>query len=284
MLGTSQLCALPAVAQTNPGLALKRTSLTTGLATGRPDGGTFSYRTENPTGGTIGTITSTDTVSNPNNIVLPDPANPNGDGSPAQGGFGRYTAIYNINGMSVLNKKDDPFRIPTFGMSCYNSAIESDWGVVGPKTCKSVRIGGINYTGVVTNPDGYKGMFCRSFIAEVTLQGSGETNAGDYIQYNAGQIKKVAAIRGADGTPLVVNMTVARDRSIIPSRGVHVSADGVGDGLLANDTGGAIVGYRLDLFGGYGKAACASFNNVMAISACAPLQTKCSSYAFPTGE
>jgi membrane-bound lytic murein transglycosylase len=83
----------------------------------------------------------------------------------------------------------------------------------------------------------------------------------------------VSTVTGADGTPVVPGQTVARDRAIIPGRGVQVDIEGVGAGLLANDTGGAILGYRLDLFNGAGIAACANYSNPIAISACNPEQT-----------
>ena len=266
------------------GLSLKRTSLTSGTATGHPNGGTFSYQTANPTGGTIGQIGSSDATSNPNMISLPDPANPNANGRPAQGGFGKYTVTYNVNGMAILNKQDDPFQIPTFGMSCYDLALESDWGQVGPKTCKSLKLSGTTYSGTVKDPYGYSGTFCKSFIAEVKLQGSGQTNAGNFIQYDAGAIKQVTEVKGADGTPVIADQTVARSRAVIPGRGVHINLDNVATGLLANDTGGAIVNYRIDYYRGFGNAACAGFVNIMSIAACGPSQPKCSSYAFPTGD
>lgn len=284
MVAASQGAIFCAFAQSPAeSLSLERSSLTTGLATGRPDGGTFDYQTANPTGGTIGMLTSTDQTSNPNSMSLPDPGNPNHNGSPAQGGFGSYTATYNVNGVAVLNTKDDPFRIPTFGMSCYNSSLESEWGVVGPNTCQSVTIHGHIYSGTMTNPHGYPGTYCSSFVAEVVLQGSGMTNAGKKIQNIGNVFQNVTKITGADGTAVVPNRTVARDRTIIPGRGVKVSVDGVGNDLLANDTGNAIVNYRLDYYRGFGNAVCAGYPNPMAVSACTPNQGKCAGYAFPTG-
>jgi membrane-bound lytic murein transglycosylase len=88
-------------------------------------------------------------------------------------------------------------------------------------------------------------------------------------------ITAVSVIDGADGTPVVAGQTVARSRSIIPGRGVLVDVDSVGTGLLANDTGGAIVGYRLDFYQGSGKAVCAGYTNPMGVSDCSPAQTKC---------
>jgi len=282
--GIMVMLAAPAAAQTGgnptPHLSLKRTSLTTGDATGHPDGGSFSYTTAVQSGSTIGTLTSQDTTSNPNQMIMADPANPSGQGSPSPGGLGRYTATYTVNGTSASPPNDDPFNIPVFGMSCYYTTYESDWGTP-PNMCKSVRINGTTYSGTVTDPYGYAGTFCNSFIAEVKLQGSGVTSGNTDIQYNAGKIVAVSSINGADGSPVVADQTVARDRTIIAGRGKHVSVDNVGNNLLANDTGGAIRGYRLDLYRGAGAAVCANAANVMGVSACTPRSATCPGYAFP---
>ena len=282
--GLAALSAGPAAAQTGgdatPHLSLKRTSLTTGEATGKPDGGTFSYTTSLKSGSTIGTLTSQDTTSNPNEMMIADPANPNSQGKPSPGGLGRYMATYTVNGTPSAPTNDDPFDIAVFGMSCYYTTYESDWGTP-PKMCKSVRISGTTYSGTVKDPDGLKGTYCSSFIAEVRLQGSGILNGGQDIQYNAGTITKVDSIKSADGTPVEADHTVARDRSIIPRGGIRVSVDQVGNDLLANDTGGAIIGYRLDLYKGGGAAVCANFSNVLGVSACSVRSAACPGYAFP---
>jgi len=43
---------------------------------------------------------------------------------------------------------------------------------------------------------------------------------------------------------------------------------------LANDTGGAIKGYRLDLYNGAGKGVCAGYSNPIAVTTCDPEQSK----------
>lgn len=277
------LIAGPAAAQMGQyHLILKRTSLTTGTATGEPAGGTFAYTTQIQSGTTIGTLTSPDNISNPNMMQLPDPANPSATGAPSPGGLGSYTATYTVNGVVVKNLRDDPFHIPTFGMSCYFIALEADYGSAAQNTCTSIRINGHVYQGTVTNPDGYPGTYCASFIAEVVLQGSAQLNNGTYIHYAGNnRIVAVPSVTGADGTALIAGGSVARDRSIIRARNKTVSADQVGDNLLANDTGGAIVGYRLDLYNGAGQAVCNGYANPMAIAACDPAEATCTGYAFP---
>jgi 3D (Asp-Asp-Asp) domain-containing protein len=257
-----------------------RQDLLTVIATGNPTmGGSFDYVTSTDAGVTIAPLAMASGVTattNPNTTTLSDPANPSPNGAPSQGGLGKYQVNFSQNGLTASNDKKNPFKVPVFGMSCYYTTLESDWGTE-PNHCKSVRIHGTTYSGTVTNPDGYAGTYCSSFIAEVVLQGSGVTDGGTDIQYDPGTglITAVSVIDGADGTPVVAGQTVARSRSIIPGRGVLVDVDGVGTGLLANDTGGAIVGYRLDFYQGSGKAVCAGYTNPMGVSDCSPAQTKC---------
>jgi 3D (Asp-Asp-Asp) domain-containing protein len=166
-------------------------------------------------------------------------------------------------------------------MSCYYTTLQSDWGTV-PNHCKSVTIKGVVYSGTITNPYSLSGTYCSSFIAEVKLQGSGVLAGGQDIQYDpsTNKITKVSQINGADGTPVVANKTVARSRSIIPTGGVHVDIDQIGTNLLANDTGGDIVGYRIDLYRGAGSAVCTNYKNIISVSACNPGNSKCPARAL----
>ncbi len=220
-------------------------------------------------GANFPTVTDLGPTSNPDTVTLQSPA---GSGAPTPGGLETVTAQYSVNGGTAT----DPFQVPTFGMSCYMISLESDYGTP-PNSCSSTRIHGVLYQGSITNPGGLAGTYCSSFIANVHLQGSGQLNSGQYVQYQvaSGHIVIVPSITGHDGTPVVAGQTVARDLAIIPGIGVLVSVDGVGSNLLANDTGGAIVGYRLDLFNGAGRAACAGYANPVGVSACAPAQASC---------
>jgi 3D (Asp-Asp-Asp) domain-containing protein len=125
------------------------------------------------------------------------------------------------------------------------------------------------------------GTFCSSFIAEAKLQGSAGLNNGQLIQYNVGNqtFSIVTALDGADGTPVVAGQTVARDRSVIPTGGYTVDVDQIGNSLLANDTGGAIVGYRLDLYDGVGQAVCSGFTNIISVAACSSALSTCPALA-----
>jgi 3D (Asp-Asp-Asp) domain-containing protein len=282
--GTGPVCgqygSLTIPLTVNPILSLMRQDLLTVVATGDPaNGGSIAYQTETAAGQTIAPLamaSGNTATTNPTTTSLSDPANPSPTGAPSPGGLGKYTVAYTVAGLMATNDKANPFKVPVFGMSCYYTALQSDWGTQ-PDHCKSVTIHGTRYAGAITDPDGYSGAFCSSFIAEVVLQGSGVLNDGTDIQYDpsSGLITSVTAIDGADGTPVVAGQTVARARSIIPGIGVHVDVDNVGTGLLANDTGGAIQGYRLDFYQGAGKRACAGFSNPMGVADCSPEQAKC---------
>jgi 3D (Asp-Asp-Asp) domain-containing protein len=183
---------------------------------------------------------------------------------------------YTVANLTARNDKGNPFKVPVFGMSCYYTALESDWGAP-PDHCKKVKLHGTVYSGTVTDPNGLTGTYCSSFIAEVKLQGSAQLNDGTDIQYDPSTdlIRTVNGITGADGTPVVAGQTVARARSIIPGRGVHVDVHNIGTSLLANDTGNAIVGYRLDFYQGAGAGVCANYANPMGVAACTPKQANC---------
>lgn len=194
--------------------------------------------------------------------------------SPTAGGMAKLIANYTLDyPYTQTITKNDSNNIAAFGLSCYMIALESDYGSP-PNNCSSTRINGVRYSGAVTNPNGLSGTYCSAFIANVKLQGSGQLNSGTYINYSpiTNAISAISAVTGADGTPVVAGQTVARDRAIIPGRGVLVDIDGFGTGLLANDTGGAIIGYRLDVFRGSGAAACSNFSNPIVIGACSPEQ------------
>jgi 3D (Asp-Asp-Asp) domain-containing protein len=258
-------------------VSLSRQSLMQVEATGTPDGGSFSYSAQSVTGSSLAGIdiaTGVTATTNPNTATLSDPPNPTPKQTPSPGGLAKITADYKTSSTAT-----DSFKVPTFGMSCYYTTLESDWGTV-PNKCLRVRIKGVVYSGTVTNPYGLTGTYCSSFIAEVVLQGSGVLTGGQDVQYISGVIEDVSVINGADGTPVIANETVARDRSIIPTGGVLVDIDQVGNNLLANDTGGDILGYRIDLYKGAGKAVCLDYDNIISVSACNPGNSKCPASAI----
>jgi hypothetical protein len=262
-------------------LTLSRPSLTQVQATATPGGGTFTEGITPLTAyGTVTSIANASTVGYGNNtqvssFSLLDPPNPNGSGGPSHGGMAQVSVQYQPPSGALQSKQ---FNVPTFGMSCYNVALQSDW-FVSPGVCKNVSIQHVTFTDTTTNPPNLTGTYCNSFLAEVRLQGSGVLTSGGAIQYNSanGIYAAVPQILAYDGTPPVAGQTLARNLTVIPSKGVLVSLDGIGSNLLANDAGMAILGYRLDLFGGAGVAACSGSNNAnnnpIVVGACSPGQS-----------
>jgi 3D (Asp-Asp-Asp) domain-containing protein len=261
-----------------PKVSLQRTNLMQISATGTPTGGAFSYVPSTSAGTTNASIafsSGANQYTNPNPTTLTDPANPSSLGLPSPGGLLNVVAQYQTGGGTAT----DQFNVPTFGMSCYYTTLQSDWGTA-PSNCKSVKISGVTYSGTVTNPPNLTGTFCSAFIAEVKLQGSGVLNSGQAVQYISGAYVNVSTIKTADGTTLTANKTLARDRNIISSKGVLMNVDQVGTGLAADDAGQAIVGYRLDLYRGAGVAQCNNFNNIMSVGACNPASSGCPAQAL----
>ena len=129
------------------------------------------------------------------------------------------------------------------------------------------------------------GEYCTAFLADVRLQGSGTSRDGTKVRYVSGNnpnwvFKTIDDFTGADGKPLIVNGSVARDRQIVGGKGDTTVKLESGD-FVANDTGGAIKGYRLDVFGGTGQKACKQFKNRIEVGACNPGSDKCPELKSP---
>lgn len=98
----------------------------------------------------------------------------------------------------------------------------------------------------------------------VTMQGTGQTTDGRYVQadYERNRDEHLTGMNrcfryvdcayGASGRCVVANQSIAVDRTIIPM-GANVELQGYG-ARRADDTGGAITGYHIDLFLGAGRA------------------------------
>jgi 3D (Asp-Asp-Asp) domain-containing protein len=145
------------------------------------------------------------------------------------------------------------------------------------QNCGTLTWDGVVYSGTTLNPPNVTGTFCTAFLADARLQGSGVARDGRKIKYNVntGQYYTVSQFTGSDGSLVVANQTVARDPAIIPTGGVHVDLQGLGDGLLANDTGSRITGYRIDLLRGQGHAVCDGWPNPIVVGTCSPGNSNC---------
>jgi hypothetical protein len=61
---------------------------------------------------------------------------------------------------------------------------------------------------------------------------------------------------------------------------VLMDLDQIGFGIAADDIGGDIQQYRLDLYKGRGKAVCNKFKNIMSVGACSPATSLCPTSAI----
>ncbi len=98
----------------------------------------------------------------------------------------------------------------------------------------------------------------------VTMQGTGQTTDGRYVQPDYARnnaehrtgtnkcFRYVACAYGASGRCVVADQSIAVDTTIIPM-GANLDLQGYGP-RRADDTGGAITGYHIDLFLGAGRA------------------------------
>ncbi len=265
----------------------------------------FTYQANTVTGSNAATYSTSDSNANPN---AGDIKAPTITGAPQPGGLAELSVSYTCQAGDTVTKK---FQVATFGLSCYMITDENDFIRPAPPptptptpdpaasptptssptpapsptlNCSSYRIGDTRYTGVTTNPTGLPpGDYCTAFLADVRLQGSGLSRNGTKVHYVSGTnpnwvFEVVDEFTGADNTALIPNGSVARDRSIVP-RSTRVKLQS-GD-FVANDTGGAIIGYRLDVFGGTGRAACASFQNRIEVGACTPGTATCPELKSP---
>ncbi len=257
------------VAGSQVSLTLNRQSLMQINASGTPAGGSYStnYIYTRPFTGTGVQLAPGSQDSSV--IALQDPANPAPNGAPSPGNLVELGVYYTAtSGGTAL----DTFYVPTFGMSCYFTASESDYW--NGQQCTSITIQGKTYSGIVTNPPGLTGTFCNAFLAEVRLQGSGVTRGGQPVAYIGNGPFALAPVKTADGSPPIAGQTVARDRSIVPRGGVQVALDTIGS-VIANDVGGAITGYRLDLYKGIGGSVSLNYASPILVGACLPGNALC---------
>ncbi len=144
---------------------------------------------------------------------------------------------------------------PQFLMTGYIIASEADYG--GP---------------TVTNPCGLTGTWRRGFLYGngVLMQGSGQdlngtiitidwANSGRPLNQNNVCFTTATCAFTASGACATAGTTIAVDRAVIPM-GASVNIQNIGD-RVAQDTGGAINGYHIDVFRGFGRAAMQGWGN-----------------------
>jgi len=197
--------------------------------------------------------------------------------------LGTLTATYHVTTGATAAKS---FGAPTFGLSCYIVALENDW-INADGTCKTRTIPPTTYSGYSTDPTGLPaGQYCNSFLGTVKLNGSGQTRNGTKIHYTSGSIPTwvfsvISQFTGADNTPIIVNQTLARDRSIIPKTTPSTNVQLPSGTYAANDIGDDIIGYRIDIYKGVGNSVCSGFVNNIVVGACSPAVSTCPAYTIP---
>ncbi len=142
-----------------------------------------------------------------------------------------------------------------FLMTGYIVAEESDFG--GP---------------LVVNPCGLHGTWRHNFLFGngVLMQGSGQDLNGNIITIdhaksghplNARNVcfTMDSCARGASGVCVQAGISIAVDPTVVPM-GASVDIQSVGT-RVAQDTGGRINGYHIDIFRGFGRAAMRGFGN-----------------------
>ncbi len=124
----------------------------------------------------------------------------------------------------------------------------------------------------VTNPCGLQGTWRRTFLYGngVLMQGSGQDLNGNIITIDwaaSGRplnpnnvcFRMDTCARTASGACAQAGTTIAVDRTVIPM-GANVNIQNLGN-RTAQDTGGAIIGYHIDEFRGFGRAAMQGWGN-----------------------
>ena len=258
-------------------LTLQRNSRIEVQATGTPASGQFTESVSALSGSnTIALGSTVDIGSNGTGQItkfsLVSPTNPP-PAPPVPGGLAQVTVSYQPPTGTAQSKT---FNAATFGMSCYLTALESDWGT-SPNSCGSVRYGPTTYSGTTDlappsghNPPYLSGTFCTAFLRKVKNVGSAVLTDGRTIAWANQGNYTVTPRSTADGTVPVAGQTVARDRAIIPGKGVKISLDGFGTDLKADDIGDLVKGYRIDFYAGVGNAACSGKKTLIVVGACTP--------------
>lgn len=133
----------------------------------------------------------------------------------------------------------------------YNTALESDY-----------------YDTEVSAPGITDDKFSQQFLEATKLNGSGKADSGKYLHYNSStkQFSYYQPVT-ATGTTPTVGKTIAVDPYYIPRakpsgvwKRATVFINGIGN-RVAEDGGGAIKGYRIDVYQGLGKAAMVGWKN-----------------------
>jgi 3D (Asp-Asp-Asp) domain-containing protein len=165
-------------------------------------------------------------------------------------GVQSFSVTASINDSSFTGTKTTTITNPLgafydsgFYCTCYNTSSESDFS--GSRT---------------TSASGITGSYKSSFLNAVKLNGSGWSMDNTWIRYNASTSQySFTPPTTATGTMPTVNKTIAVDWDYIPrltsplKKGT-VEISGLTGKRLAEDAGGAIDNYDIDMYWGVGNA------------------------------
>lgn len=126
-----------------------------------------------------------------------------------------------------------------------------------------------DYNASKVSASGITGATFRSdFLAAVKLNGTGKADSGKYIHWNGSGYSYIDKPTTATGTEATAGRTIAVDSEFIPRAKVGgnwkratVNISGIGN-RIAEDGGGSIKGYRIDVFMGTGKSTLKAWSNM----------------------
>ena len=122
------------------------------------------------------------------------------------------------------------------------------------------------YSGSKTTASGVSGKYRSDFLTAVKMEGYGRTDSGSYIGYENGKFSISDKPLSCSGTTLTKEKSVAVDNYYIPRyndngtwKRATLSIHGLSYYRRAEDSGGDINGYHIDVYAGIGKTA---YNNL----------------------
>ena len=214
----------------------------------------------------IATITPPKVAGTSGNFQIAAPPNPtlNNYNPGILSGFSwgiYYNSVAAVSGLSYYGA-----AIGVSGTTVYGTQGETTFSL--PPNCESLTYKKVLYSGSVSgqvafpnNPEYSTGIFCESFVKQLSVQGSGKFENPSYawngrfvhsLNGILSTIPSVAgSINGSDGVPLVALGSIARDKRVIPSNGTNpyqvlLSGTNIGGAagvnsltVVASDTGDA---------------------------------------------
>lgn len=145
--------------------------------------------------------------------------------------------------------------ITPFKITCYMTALESDF--------TGLFVAASKFSWCSAPPASRS--FRQKFMDSISVQGSGKSVQGEIIQYNSGRAcyyfsscpqtsSGACATVGTTAAVVVASNNPKVPPPTIPFNGL-IEIDTLAE-KLAEDTGGALISYQVDVYNGFGQAAC----------------------------